>query len=214
MGNNIIANIVKNIGAHGNEEAVRFKKTNGKQWLSYTWNELSDLVTRTSKSLIAIGVKSQDNVAMFSQYKVEWSIADLGIMGTGAVSVPIYATNTADQAKYITDEAGVKVVFVGDREQYEKALEIYADSSSTIEKIIVLEDYVQLNNDASIHFGEFLEKSNEIDRCSNWQFGCVSHYCVDRFNNLFTRYSFNVYAHPARCPPRKTPTWCNDYSRY
>jgi len=163
VGNNIIANIVKNIGSHGSEEAVRFKRTGGDRWLSYTWDELSSLVKQTSKALIASGVKSQDNVAIYSQNKVEWSIADLGIMGTGAVSVPIYATNTAEQAKYITDEAEVKLIFVGDQEQYDKALEIYTDSSSNIEKIVVLEEYIKLNNDASIHFKEFLELGQKID---------------------------------------------------
>jgi long-chain acyl-CoA synthetase len=163
VGNNIIANIVKNIGSHGSEEAVRFKRTGGDRWLSYTWDELSGLVKQTSKALIASGVKSQDNVAIYSQNKVEWSIADLGIMGTGAVSVPIYATNTADQAKYITDEAEVKLIFVGDQEQYDKALEIYTDSSSNIEKIVVLEENIKLNNDASIHFKEFLELGQKID---------------------------------------------------
>lgn len=161
MGNNIIASIVKNIGTHGSEEAVRFKRTNGEAWLSYTWDELSELVKQTSKALIAYGIKPQENVAIFSQNKVEWSIADLGIMGAGAVSVPIYATNTTDQAKYIIDEAEIRVIFVGDKEQYDKALEIYANSSSTLEKIVVLEDYVQLNNAASIHFGEFLKMTTK-----------------------------------------------------
>lgn len=162
MGNNIIASIVKNIGSHGSEEAVRFKRINGEAWLTYTWDELSELISQTSKALIASGVMPQENVAIFSQNKVEWSIADLGVMGTGAVSVPIYATNTADQAKYIIDEAEIKVIFVGDQEQYDKTLEIYANSSCTLEKIIVLEDYVSLNNEASIHFNGFLESGKQI----------------------------------------------------
>jgi long-chain acyl-CoA synthetase len=162
VGNNIIASIVENIGSHGSDEAVRFKRTHGESWLSYTWDELAELITKTSKALIAAGVMPQENVAIFSQNKVEWSIADLGIMGTGAVSVPVYATNTTDQANYIVDEAGIKVIFVGDQEQYDKALEMYANSSSTLEKIVVLEDDVILNNEASIHFAEFLESGKQI----------------------------------------------------
>jgi long-chain acyl-CoA synthetase len=160
--NSIIASIFGTISSYGNEEAVKFKRTNGKQWLSYTWNELSDLMKQTSKALIAAGVRSQENVAIFSQNKVEWSIADLGIMGTGAVSVPIYATNTADQARYIVDEAEIKVIFVGDQEQYDKALEIYADSSGTLQQIIVMEDYVSLNNEAAIYFNDFLKKGDAV----------------------------------------------------
>jgi long-chain acyl-CoA synthetase len=143
VGNNIIASIVENIGSHGSDEAVRFKRTHGESWLSYTWDELAELITKTSKALIAAGVMPQENVAIFSQNKVEWSIADLGVMGTGAVSVPVSMRPTpADQANYIIDEAEIKVIFVGDQEQYDKALEIYANSSCTLEKIIVLEDDV------------------------------------------------------------------------
>lgn len=157
MGNNIITNIVKNIGSHGSEEAVRFKHNDSKDWESYSWDELSGLVRKTSAALLNLGLKRHENVAIFSQNKVEWSIADLGIMGTGAVSVPIYATNTASQAKYIIDEAEIKIVFVGDEDQYKKALEIYADSKSTLEKIIVIEKNVSIANDAAIYFDDLLK---------------------------------------------------------
>ena len=162
MGKTIIANIVGNIGNRGSEEAVMFKRMGSDSWSGYTWDELTALIKKTSKALIAGGTKPQDNVAIFSQNKVEWSIADLGIMSAGAVSVPIYATNTAGQAKYIIDEAEIRTIFVGDQEQYEKALEIYADSSGTLEQIVVFENSVQIENEAAIHFDKFIEKGTGI----------------------------------------------------
>jgi long-chain acyl-CoA synthetase len=162
VGKTIIANIVGNIGNRGSEEAVMFKRMGSGSWSGYTWDELTALIKKTSKALIAGGTKPQDNVAIFSQNKVEWSIADLGIMGAGAVSVPIYATNTAGQAKYIIDEAEIRTIFVGDQEQYEKALEIYADSSGTLEQIVVFENSVQIENEAAIHFDKFIEKGTGI----------------------------------------------------
>lgn len=164
MGNNIISEILKNVGSHGHKEAVRFKHSNSNDWESYTWDELMDLVGKTSAALLNIGLEKQENVAIFSHNKVEWSIADLGIMGTGAVTVPIYATNTAGQAKYIIDEARIRFIFVGNEEQYQKALEIYTDSKSTIEKIIVFEQSVSIHNDASIYFDDLLELSSEAAR--------------------------------------------------
>lgn len=162
MSRNIISSIVQNIGTYGEQEAARFQRTNSNVWYSYTWRELGELFRNTSRALLSIGVEKQDNIGIFSQNKVEWSIADLGIMGIGAVAVPIYATNTASQAKYITDESEIKVIFVGDQEQYDKALEIYSDSSSKLEKIVVFEDYVELNNDASIYFEDFLKLGVDI----------------------------------------------------
>ena len=161
MGNNIVAKILKNVDSYGNEDAVQFKHYNSKDWESYTWNKFSELIKKTSAALLTIGLQKQENVAIFSQNKVEWSIADLGIMGTGAVTVPIYATNTAGQAKYIIDEAEIRFVFVGDEDQYQKALEIYADSQSTIEKIIVLEKSVSIQSDVAMHFDDFLKLSSK-----------------------------------------------------
>ena len=159
---NIIENIIKNIGSHGNDEAVRFKHNGSQQWESYTWDQLSSLVKKTSAALLKLGVEKQDNIAIYSQNKVEWSITDLGIMGIGAVTVPIYATNTAAQAKYIIDEAEVKIIFVGDDEQYKRALEVYSNSNCPLEKIIVIERDVKLSNEVSIYFDDFL-KTSSID---------------------------------------------------
>ncbi len=163
MGKNIISNIIGNIGTHGSEEAVRFKDNGQESWESYTWDQFAELIAKTSKALISFDIKSQENIAIFSQNKVEWSIADLGIMATGAVSVPIYATNTADQAKYIIEEAEIRIVFVGDQEQYQKILKIYADSSSTIEKIVVFDKTISLSNEASHYFYDFLSLGDAID---------------------------------------------------
>lgn len=161
MGNNIIENIVKNIRSHGDEAAVQFKHNDSANWENYSWNELSGLVRKTSAALLNLGLEKQENVAIFSQNKIEWSIADLGIMGTGAVAVPIYATNTASQAKYIIEEAEIKIVFVGDEDQYQKALELYTDSKSTLEKIIVFEKSVTISGDTSIYFEDLLKQSDQ-----------------------------------------------------
>lgn len=164
MGNNIIGNIVKNIGSHGSEEAVCFKHNDSKNWQSYSWDEFSAFVRNTSAALLNLGLKKYENVAIFSQNKVEWSIADLGIMGTGAVTVPIYATNTAAQAQYIIDEAEIRIIFVGDEDQYQKALELFADSKSTLEKIIVFEKNISIQNEAAIYFDDLLKLANEETR--------------------------------------------------
>ncbi len=162
MAGNIISNFLRNIGTNGSEEAVKFKRAGSANWSHYTWDEFASLVRQTSKALIAKGIKDQENIAIFSQNKVEWSIADLAIMGTGAVSVPVYATNTADQARYIINEAEIRIIFVGDEEQYGKALEIYADSSSTLELIVVFEKTVKIDNPASVYFEDFLTTGNAV----------------------------------------------------
>ncbi|MDZ7605459.1 MAG: long-chain fatty acid--CoA ligase [Cyclobacteriaceae bacterium] len=160
--NSIISKLIKNLSSHGRRQAATFKYTESDGWKSYTWTELQNLVMQVSKSLVSLGLKPQENVAIFSQNKVEWVIADMGIMGPGAVTVPIYATNTASQAKYIIDEAEIRIVFVGDQEQYDKILEIYQESGSKIEHIIVLSNKVAIQNEAAVSFNKFLELGKDI----------------------------------------------------
>lgn len=164
MGGNIISSIVGKIGSHGKDEAVRFKHNGLSTWESYTWDELADFVKKTSSALLGLGLKIQENVGIFSQNKVEWSITDLGIMGSGAVTVPIYATNTASQAKYIIDEAEIRFLFVGDEDQYQIALEIYAESKSTIEKIIVFEKDIKITTNCAMYFDDFLGLSTSASK--------------------------------------------------
>jgi long-chain acyl-CoA synthetase len=160
--NSIISNLVKNLNSHGDRQAATFKNAASGDWKSYTWTEMQNLVTQVSKSLVLLGLKRQENVAIFSQNMVEWVIADMGIMAPGAVTVPIYATNTAGQAKYIINEAEIRIVFVGDQEQYDKILEIYQESGSTIEHIIVLNNRVDIRIEAAMSFNKFLEIGKDI----------------------------------------------------
>ena len=53
-----------------------------------------------------------------------WTIADIAALQVRAITVPIYATNTAQRAEFILNHADVKILFVGDQEQYDQALEI------------------------------------------------------------------------------------------
>lgn len=122
-------------------KALHYKPSGTQHWSSYTWREFAEMTRKTSAALMQLGLKREENAAIFSQNLPEWTISDLGIMCCNAVSVPIYATNTSEQAKYIIDEAEIRFLFVGEEEQYKKALEIYSQDNCPLEKIIVF-DYI------------------------------------------------------------------------
>jgi long-chain acyl-CoA synthetase len=80
------------------------------------WTEMSyaDLVTAAREiagGLIEQGVEPGDRVAIFSDTRPEWTLADLGIILAGAVTVPIYQTSSAEEAKHILSDSEAKVVF-------------------------------------------------------------------------------------------------------
>jgi len=154
--------IVEKAVERGNGEALGYKKTGSEEWFSYSWKELAEKVNKTSSALLANGLRRQENVGIFAQNMPEWTIVDLGIININAVSVPIYATNTSNQAAYIIDEAEIRFLFVGDDDQYQKALEIYSHTGCTLEKIIVFDRNTKINHSNALYFEDFINSDINI----------------------------------------------------
>jgi len=133
-------------------KALHYKPSGSQQWNSLSWQEFAKFTRKTSAALLQLGVKRADNVGIFSQNMPEWTIVDLGIMCSNAVSVPIYATNTSSHARYIIDEAEIQFLFVGEEEQYKKALEIYSQDDCPLEMIIVFDRNVKIDTAGAIYF--------------------------------------------------------------
>ncbi len=159
---NFLSAIVEYAESRYDGKALHYKPSGSQYWNSFSWKEFAELTRKTSAALMQLGVKREDNVAIFSQNMPEWTIADLGIMCANAVSVPIYATNTSDQAKYIIYEAEIHFLFVGEEDQYIKALEIYSQDDCPLEKIIVLDRKVKIDTACAIYFEEFLKLGDNI----------------------------------------------------
>ncbi len=121
----------------GDDTALLYPE-NG-QWLEMPWSAFYDVVRQAARSLIALGLDAQDRVAVWSHNQPRWTVADLGCQFIRAVSVPIYPTNTAQQAAYILKDSQSKVVFVGSKDQLLRALEIMGDLPQ-IQAVVSLDD--------------------------------------------------------------------------
>lgn len=108
----------EHVAARGSRVALRHKVDG--TWRDITWTELGENVHAAARALLALGVGDGETIGLFSPNRPEWTIADLAIQQVRAVSVPIHATSTGPQAAWILRDAGVKVLFVGGREGYEK----------------------------------------------------------------------------------------------
>ena len=125
--------IAQSCRRHADQVAMRYKSDGA--WQAITYGELGGRIQRIAAALTAMGVRAGDRVGIFSQNCAEWAIADFGILTVDAVTVPIYATNTAGQAEYIVRDAGLKVIFVGDGAQYAKVTS-FADRHGLLDHII------------------------------------------------------------------------------
>src|SRR5262245_53579993 len=82
--------------------------------------EIESRVHRAAAALAARGLKPGDRVALVSYNRPEWAIAEYGAQLIGAVTVPLYSTLTADQARFILKDSGAKFVFAENAEQLAK----------------------------------------------------------------------------------------------
>lgn len=112
-----------NLDTQPDAPAARFKRAG--EWREASWEELGEQVDAVSSGLVAAGVEPGDRVALLSNTRVEWAVMDLGIVGAGGVTVPIYQSNTPDEVAYILENSGAVALFVEDAEQLDKARQIW-----------------------------------------------------------------------------------------
>lgn len=115
---NLLQNFESSCRLRGRATCFRFKE--GEKWVTLNWNEVYSKVLDLIGGLTKLGVKPGDRVAIFSHTCHEWTITDLAILGSGAITVPIYESTTADGTAYILQNSGAKIVFVQNAIQLEK----------------------------------------------------------------------------------------------
>ncbi len=110
---------------------------------------------KSAVPLIACGVQPGECIGIFAENRPEWSLVDFAILAVGAVSVPIYATNTRQQAAYIVDDAEITLIFTGDQENQDKIQAILAGSPS-VRRVVAFDDETAISGEKTQHFSQFL----------------------------------------------------------
>src|SRR5882724_1096572 len=94
-------------------EFLRFKASG--EWRSLTFGEVARRVRELALGLKALGIERGDRVAIWSENRPEWNLADLAVLAIGAVDVPIYATQARSQVEYILADSASRAIFVSSR---------------------------------------------------------------------------------------------------
>lgn len=153
------------VAKYQDKNAIYFKDNTLNAWVGISWLNFGKQIESVSKALLNFGIKPQQNVAIFSENSPEWMIADIGIMSIRAVTVPIYATNSKNEAEYIINDAEISVLFVGGQEEYDKAFEIL-QTNSNLKLIVALSTSIKIQNtENSIHLNTFIafEATAEVE---------------------------------------------------
>lgn len=131
-------------------------------WKPVTFREFNSECRLVSFGLMGLGLKPGDRVAIASNTRYEWPLVDMAILGASAVTVPIYASNTAQDMAYILEHSGAKIAVVENARQLEKVLE-RRDEFKKLEKIIVL-DPISMQVAAGLHDVMTLQAVKELGR--------------------------------------------------
>ncbi len=118
MAENICSYFLKKRAIPDSQFAVKFKVAG--EWKSYNWKEYIQKVEFIAAGLNKKGVTKGAHVAIMSSTRMEWSAADLAILGLGAVSIPIYPSNTTEEMTYILNNSETQFLFVEDKSQLDK----------------------------------------------------------------------------------------------
>ena len=118
---NLVQVFEDQVSRRGDATAMTFKR--GGAWQQVSWKELGRRVRDAADGLASLGVQAGDRVSIMADTSCEWIIADLAIMSVGAITVPIYQSNPAHEARYIVLDAGSSWIFVDHEHQAAKLRE-------------------------------------------------------------------------------------------
>jgi len=143
---------------YGSRPALTFRHFGSKKWSSVSWNQFSVRVKQVSNALLNMGLKPQESIAVFSQNCIQYLYTDFGAYGVRVISIPFYATSSEQQIQYMIHDAGVKVLFVGEQEQYDKAHRIFP-LCPTLDRIVIYDPSVRISthDPNAIYFEDFLK---------------------------------------------------------
>ena len=150
---------------YGDKPALTFKKFGGEQWQTVSWNQFSLRVKQVSNALLNLNLKPQDKIAVFSQNCVHYLYTDFGAYGVRVCTIPFYATSSEQQIQYMVNDAQVRILFVGEQEQYDKAHRIFALCPS-LERIVIFDSSVRISthDPAALYFKDFIKLGENLPR--------------------------------------------------
>lgn len=122
---------------YGKQDALNYRTDS--QWININSSTFVERVQHVALGLAALGIRRGDRVALLSENRPEWSIADLAILSLGAVNVPIYTTQAVDQVRYILTDSGTRAMFISNRRLYKHSRK-GIERLGFLEKLIFFDD--------------------------------------------------------------------------
>ncbi|HEV7888841.1 MAG TPA: AMP-binding protein, partial [Acidimicrobiales bacterium] len=117
---------------------VAMRKKDLGRWKEYTWQDYADRAARIGLGLLELGVQPGDAVAVHSENRPAWLLADMGVQGIGAMTVGIYPTSPAAEVEYLLEHSEATILIAEDEEQLDKTMAV-RDKLPHLKHIVVID---------------------------------------------------------------------------
>jgi long-chain acyl-CoA synthetase len=121
---------------HDRPDALNYKKDGA--WHAIPTREMVTRAERIALGLYSLGLRKGDKAAILAANSPAWTIADAACQISGVIDVPIYTTLAPNAVAYIVNDSGSRVLFLEDREAYDRLSSILSDCP-TVEKVVIFE---------------------------------------------------------------------------
>ncbi|WUD75399.1 AMP-dependent synthetase/ligase [Streptomyces sp. NBC_00510] len=147
-----VANLfLERVEATPDAEAYRFPVPSAgggpETWRSLTWKQAADRVHAIAAGLMDLGVRPEERVAIASATRVEWILADLGVLCAGAATTTVYPSTNADETAFILADSGSRVLIAENAVQLAKAVERRAELPELAHVVVVDAEGADLGED-------------------------------------------------------------------
>jgi long-chain acyl-CoA synthetase len=130
--------VFRTAAAHPKRTALMYRS--GGAYVGVSYADLTGAVKLAAERIAAFGIRKGDAVGIFSPNRPQWIVADLAALTLGAIVVPVYNTLPPDRLKYIVNDSGMRMLFVGDPDLFSKVGSI-RDETPGLEEVIFLDDW-------------------------------------------------------------------------
>ncbi|MFC4665762.1 AMP-dependent synthetase/ligase [Falsiporphyromonas endometrii] len=147
-----------------NRTAILYHNSKTNEWNKVKWQKMYEMSLGVAKALAELGVEEHARIGIYSQ-NMRFSLwSELGIFMMRCISVPLYATCSPQQVEFVVNDAGLKIIFVGEQFQYNNAYEVQQSGKSCIEQIVIFDDRVIKKSDdhTSLYFEEFVRRGDSM----------------------------------------------------
>lgn len=145
----------------GRKNLLMYQEAEHSPWRHLNGEEVSERCLSAAKAFAYLGLKPQERVGFYNQNSMMGLTSELGLFMMRGVSVPLYATSAPELVSFITQDASLRFIFVGDQYQYNNAREVQTQVSE-FERIIIFDKSVILHPEdkTSIYYEEFIRRGD------------------------------------------------------